>query len=233
MNEMTHIFTESGLGLAPFKFVGVYEIPSPSLAEANVTAYNNALAAMPHGYGIGACNHCGTPIKYNFLIESSDGVKSAVGCECIKKSNDSGLISKAKAHEKKRAQAKRDEKRAAKMKAQQEKAEAELQAQRERNDGLTDHELFMAKLKQKEQARAELLTPIIEVMRDGNGGFRDSIADSMENGNVPSGRGLAIALDIIGKEHGRRASADYYAAREWASEIFENVEKLDCDNIYK
>lgn len=67
----SHIFTQSGLGNAPFKIV--------AYTEKNT-----------------GCAFCGRAIKKVCVIVSADGVKSNIGCDCIKKVGDAGLISASK-----------------------------------------------------------------------------------------------------------------------------------------
>jgi hypothetical protein len=92
-----HAFEKSGNGRAPFHCVGFAAIPSPSLAEHNVEAYNRALRALPKDVGCGTCDHCGTAIMNNFIIESSDGNRFVVGCDCVAKTGDAGLVKEVRA----------------------------------------------------------------------------------------------------------------------------------------
>lgn len=62
-----HVFTEGGLGKAPFKVIGYKEFST-------------------------GCAYCGRAIKKVSVILSSDGKQSNIGCECIKKAGDKGLI---------------------------------------------------------------------------------------------------------------------------------------------
>lgn len=91
-----HCFEKAGLGKARFQCVGLYSIPSPSLAEKNPDAYNNALAMMPRGLGCGSCAFCGTAIMHNFIIESADGKRFVVGSDCVARTGDAGLIKEVK-----------------------------------------------------------------------------------------------------------------------------------------
>lgn len=134
---MVHKFTIAGLGEAPFRLTGIYELPPKSLAEANPTAYNNALAALPKNVGFGTCHYCGTGIMRNFEITSADGKRSVVGCDCIKKAGDHGLIKavsiieRDKRREKARAkEMKRREAFVAARKAREAEARAEAEANR-------------------------------------------------------------------------------------------------------
>lgn len=87
-----HAFEKSGNGRAPFHCVGFAAIPSPSLAEKNPSAYQNAMNDLPRGVGCGTCAHCGTAILNNFIIESSDDNRFVVGCDCVAKTGDAGLV---------------------------------------------------------------------------------------------------------------------------------------------
>lgn len=207
--EMIHRWEGAGHGRAPFRCVGIAEVPSPSLAEANPTAYNNALRMLPKGYGVGSCGVCGMPLKVNFLIESADGRKFSVGCECVKKARDGYLIKKVDALTKARLKAQRDAKR-------EEKRLARLEEQRQRNGGKTDgeiaeenHRAWMAERKRKQDAVAAILKPLADAIKDGKGGFRDSIAIDMLGGAVPAGRGWDLVVEILAKREGRRGSAGY------------------------
>jgi hypothetical protein len=99
--EMIHKFEKAGLGKAPFRFVGVWSMPSKSLQDANPNAYNAALADHPDVPMIGTCNFCGMAITDHFLVKSSDGKLFAVGCECINKSGDTGLMRNVSAEKRK------------------------------------------------------------------------------------------------------------------------------------
>jgi hypothetical protein len=66
-----HVFEKAGLGTAPFKLINVEEAGCK-------------------------CDFCGTPIKYEFTIQSSDDEKFIVGSRCVFKTNDSGLTHSVK-----------------------------------------------------------------------------------------------------------------------------------------
>jgi arginine utilization protein RocB len=68
---MIHQFEEAGLGKAPFTYIGYY-----------VSA--------------GSCDFCNTRIVNNFKVQSSDGKQFKVGCDCIEKVGDKGLINAMK-----------------------------------------------------------------------------------------------------------------------------------------
>jgi len=69
-----HAFEVAGLGKAPFKFIGVNE--------------NRLKSGQPGG----TCGYCWNGILYEYRIVSYDGKVSSVGCNCIEKVGDKGLI---------------------------------------------------------------------------------------------------------------------------------------------
>ena len=223
MSEKIHKFELSGLGKAPFRCVGRYSIPSPTLAEHNPTAYNNALAEMPTGFNCGACAYCGTPIMNNFLIKSSDGRCFSVGCECVSKTSDRGLVDKVKSLKREADRAKRAEKKEVERKAY-------LDSQKTANGGFLDWEWDDAHRENakinKERELAEKAPFLIEIanrLNDGKGGFCDDISSQMKKGILPRGRGLDITADILAKQCGRRNSKAYNAELDRVWEIFESV----------
>lgn len=80
-----HPFQQSGLGTAPFFYVGMNEI----------------VLRHPDGstQAAGTCDHCGACIRYAFSIRSTDGKISKVGSDCICKLNrdDNRFIDKVEA----------------------------------------------------------------------------------------------------------------------------------------
>lgn len=73
-----HAFEIAGLGLAPFRFVG---------ASENVITYPDGTQKAG-----GSCDYCGTGIRLECRIISADGKSAVVGCNCISKVGDSGLL---------------------------------------------------------------------------------------------------------------------------------------------
>ncbi len=84
---MKHVFEISGLGKAPFY------LSAPD--ESNSCFF---------------CEHCGTILKNRYFVKSSDGKVSVVGIDCLKKTDDSGLIDAVKVENKKKKQEQRLEK---------------------------------------------------------------------------------------------------------------------------
>ena len=73
-----HAFEIAGLGLAPFRFVG---------ASENVITYPDGTQQAG-----GSCDYCGTGIRTECLVKSADGKLFKVGCNCIAKVGDDGLM---------------------------------------------------------------------------------------------------------------------------------------------
>lgn len=207
----SHIFTESGLGNAPFKFLGVVEnmyTPVPGLVPAKPG---------------GSCAHCATGIRWEHVIESADGVVSTVGSSCIRKAGDKGLITAMKAEQRRRAKAKRDAERMA-------RTEARLAQERQQNGGLTNHELEARRATERAEAqrqadmrRAALLSEIADSI-DGESPFRASVAAGMRGGQIPTGRGRVIVAEIVAKAAGRRGTPAYQFEFERVIAVMERAE---------
>ncbi len=73
-----HKFERAGLGKAPFQFTG--------MTEKVITYPDGSSQAGSH------CDYCFTGIRYEFWVESADKRSFKVGCDCIHKAGDAGLI---------------------------------------------------------------------------------------------------------------------------------------------
>lgn len=213
-------------GQAPFRFVGIWSAPSPSLAEANPTAYSNAMADKPQCCRF-QCDHCGLPIAHHHIISDAHGQRFSVGSECIAKSGDVDLLAKSAAAKKDCDRKARRDKAAAKREQERQAREDELQRQKDANGGLTDYELERQAQLQAEQdlqdRRAALTAEYGRQIRDGRGGFCDSIADDLDRGELPAGRGLSLTIEILAKQAGRKNSAAYNARYDELADRFEHI----------
>lgn len=81
----SHPFERAGLGKAPFRFHSIVE-QDLCYGERilNREEYQRTGIAMTTKPG-GSCAYCGTYIRNMFRIESADGRKFVVGCDCLKK----------------------------------------------------------------------------------------------------------------------------------------------------
>jgi hypothetical protein len=74
-----HVFERAGLGAAPFRVIGYDELKHSDGPGCPV---------RPGG----SCDYCGTGIMYACLIQGSDGRTFKVGCDCVAKTGDAGLL---------------------------------------------------------------------------------------------------------------------------------------------
>lgn len=73
-----HRFEVAGLGLAPFRFVGF---------SVNVITHPDGSTQSG-----GSCDYCGAGIANECQVLSADGKRFKVGCDCIAKVGDEGLL---------------------------------------------------------------------------------------------------------------------------------------------
>lgn len=76
-----HPFQNSGLGQAPFRYIGFNVKEGPISWEQDGVTFSSGSPGQP----MGTCDHCGTPIKDCFEVQSADGKRSIVGSSCISK----------------------------------------------------------------------------------------------------------------------------------------------------
>lgn len=221
---MLHIWEQSGIGKAPFVVVDVFEIPSRALLEQNPTAYNNAMADAP--CAVGGCRVCGTGLTINYIIRDAFGVLFAVGCECVKKSGDKGLIKATNSFKNQRQREINHIKR-------MDVINTKLEQQRQANNGLTDYELAVKQRLEADQKHADIMAPVVALLSpladrlaDGKGGFCDSVSADLKKGIIPKGRGESIMLDVLAKQAGRVNSAAYKAELDALCDILDQAENL-------
>ncbi len=215
-----HTFTKAGMGDAPFRFVGMASIPSTSLAEQNPTGYNNALAALPRDLvnGCGTCANCGMAIMNIFIVQNAAGKKYGVGCDCIEKTADKPMVrashlAKLAAERVKRANRKEAKRLAFLSEINPATGETnEQRMQREREEQRAKVANAMAAAMVRREAVAGKLQGLAATLRDGQGGFRDSIGQDMQAGFIPSGRARQIAIEILAKALGGRAGSKAFDA---------------------
>jgi hypothetical protein len=211
---LDHPFTRAGMGRAPFKFVGACSIPSNWLAGENPSAYNAALSALPRHLkgGLGTCCHCGMAIMNVFIVRNADGDEYGVGCDCIEKVGDTVVTTAMRMAKNKMER----EKRAAKRDARHQRAAAAAKAEREAYaaspEGIAAAAAKAAEEKAEAERRAAIQAetmPLGERLKDGRGGFCDSVAFDLIGGQRLRGRAAEIAADILAKQCGRRNSKAY------------------------
>jgi len=231
-----HQFELSGMGKAPFKLVGMYSIPSPSLGEQNPMAYQAALQAMPSDVAVGSCHHCSTPLVHNFILLSADNKKSVVGCDCVNKVGDRGLVDAIKAK-------KREVKREQRLAERQAAYQAELDEQRSNNGGKTDAELYreavdarQVRIDEAMVTVLDMLAPMINAMKQANGSFAFSMYELLSQGRLAevSNNMRNIILDMSAKHltGSRKGSKAFTAKVDELDALFSDA-KAHYDTIMK
>lgn len=229
---LTHKWEEAGHGKAPFRPLCIISIPSAEICERNPSAYNQLMAeamqcAKSFGVTLCSCNVCGMSLVNNVVIRDAAGKHFVVGLDCAGKSGDSKLVTQAEKLEAARQRQKREAKRDEERQAREAARLAELQAQRDRNGGLTDYELAEKKRADAAQALAGKSRQenawLIEVLRgEYQGDFVKAMIAQLEAKPLHDairGRAAEIVGEIYGKQKGgRRGSKKYQAAEAefWA-----------------
>ncbi|MFT6903899.1 MAG: hypothetical protein ACJAS1_000544 [Oleiphilaceae bacterium] len=211
---LAHIWQNEGLGLAPFRNVSLWVAPNKSLLETYPCSYNNAMAAKPKCCHF-SCDHCGMPITHHYIIKSADNKLFCVGSECVAKTGNAKLISEAKARKNKHNRENAAAKREAKREEQRLAYEAEMEAERARNDGLTDYEVEQANIKQERDNYlgkiADIALPVVSVLENQSGQFAHDMARSISKGGELSPNCKRIVSEILTKQFGRANSKAYNA----------------------
>lgn len=86
-----HVFEKAGLGIAPFRFVGIERRVGPMLLPGTACTYVGA-----PGQPVGSCEFCGEAIAECCIIQDRTGKTFIVGNVCVGKTGDAGLISNIK-----------------------------------------------------------------------------------------------------------------------------------------
>lgn len=207
MTTNLHPFEKAGLGQSPFTYEGMND---------NARVVGDAVLAG------GTCDYCGTGIRYECLIRSNDGRRFKVGCDCVRKigREDNALLTAVERDEAKRTAEKRDAERAAKWAKQNAEREARLQAERDRNGGLTDWEMAEneraardAENETKCLAENDWLLSVLANAYQGD--FVQSICRSLRTNiaaDAIGGRAYEIVADIYAKTKGGRSGSKAYKA---------------------
>lgn len=196
--EKIHAFEIAGLGKAPFRCVGIRE---------NWFFIPGVPGSKKPG---GTCRFCGACIAHEYEILSADGKRFVVGCDCVHKTGDRGLIDAAKVAQKKRRQELADAKRQAAWEAGR---PARERWQRTR-EILASERAFAAR--KREAAMTERNGWLIDILANVPGDFAASMSEKLRTNRLGdlSDRCVTILRDMYAKCHGRRNSKAYDAACE-------------------
>lgn len=80
-----HPFERAGLGVAPFRCVGVERRVGPIKQLVTMNGVQVEVEIGAPGQPMGCCDYCHTGIADCFIIRSSDGKRFVVGCDCVAK----------------------------------------------------------------------------------------------------------------------------------------------------
>jgi hypothetical protein len=106
-----HCFEAAGLGKAPFSYDGVIH-QEMAYGERVLGSVGGCTMTTKAG---GTCDYCGTYIVNMFRVRSSDGNTFKVGCDCIRKTGDEGLIRRVEKDVKAANKKRRDERKMTKL----------------------------------------------------------------------------------------------------------------------
>ena len=215
-----HKWEEAGLGQAPFAF--------------NCVTQNAGSRAT--------CDYCGTAITYEFWIDSHDGKRFKVGCDCVAKvEHDNNLLDDVQRAQARLQAAQREARKAAKLAAAEARRQAALQAQRDRNGGRTDAEVAEENRKAAAARQAAELVPtnawLVDVLRPmvrrGIADFIGSMFEQLQRRPFYelSHRQLQVLEQIFCKQSGRRGSKAYKAAEAaWNAKLDAAYASADAAN---
>jgi hypothetical protein len=221
----THKWEERGYA-APYSLEEVFELPHPKSTAysqgggaAQWKDASDALKAV--GCSVGSCDICGTSLCNHYLCRDANGRHFVVGCDCVMKLDDSKLTTAVEKAETARRRRLSQERRAEKDRKRIAAHVAALDAQRERNGGLTDREVE-DRQRQAEQARkvkriAAANQWLIDGLQPANNGGQGFVADMIARLRTTpltgfSPRQIDVMCDIFAKQFGRKGSNDYAAA---------------------
>lgn len=99
-------------------------------------------------------------------------------------------------------------------------------------DVIAEKEAKISEEEKKEAAaksnRAKILAPLVVALRGKeSSNFCQSMADDMEKGSLPRGRGWNLVCDIVAKMQGRRNSKKYKETYARVEEVLNRAEKVD------
>ena len=163
------------LNLENARVIGFFSLPSPSLAETNPTAYNNAMLAAPKLAG--TCAHCGTGIRHHVIVEI-DSARHFIGSDCALRIGSPAVARCVKAHMTSEEIAAKD------AKAEQERA---VYAARQ------------AEYETKLNERAAKLADIIDPLEQSQNDFYRSLAAQLKRGSLSEKQANYVCKALIGR----------------------------------
>lgn len=191
---LVHKFEIAGLGKYPFRCTAIIERSTP----------NGDGTSHPSG----TCDYCGNGIKYCCVIESADGKRFEVGTDCIRKSDDRGLVNMVKR---------------AKQAARAAQRQAEWEAKRNTPEAIAERTRVEAERAARQARiaaeRAQITADqawLINALSNQSGDFCRSMERELAERRFCdlSPRCRDIIADIYCKQFGRYNSKAYWAAMD-------------------
>lgn len=203
METLVNIHPFQHLGPAPYSCVGMTE---------NAIRYPDGSTKAG-----GSCAHCGTGIRYEFLVRDGSGNIHKVGSSCVEKTGRAALVSQAKALKLQHGRKKRAEKRNAEIQAAIERCAERERTERAANFGPTNSEYDQAQRDNETRDIVKstkwLQSVLFEKSRYSN--FCEDVYLSLRRGcrvrEFSAGQ-VAAMRDIFAKQSGRRNSKAYKLA---------------------
>jgi hypothetical protein len=207
-----HPFERAGLGLAPFRFVGVTE---------NMIRHPDG-TCQPGG----TCDYCANGIRWECHVLSADGKRFKVGCDCIGRlasrtnasTADRALVKSADDAQRRIRNAAARARSAAKREAAAAERAAKWEAGRvEREAAAAARETERAAERAGHVAASAFVLDALDAAGAGSWEFPANIAAELRAGRALSSlseRATELVADIYGKHAGRRGSNAYWTARQ-------------------
>ena len=203
MTDKIHLFELAGLGIAPFRVIGIQTASDRRWVQKE--RENNG-QTFTTNYCT-TCDYCGTAIQNAFQVLSADQKQFKVGCDCLAKVGEKGLVDHAKLILKEK-KAKEEHERWVAAYKQREADE------RAANGGKTLREI---EIERAEQLHREQVAEVERI----NAWILEKVTENdwrgvRELSRVPiqqmSGRFIAVVRNIWCKKFGRANSKAYKAA---------------------
>lgn len=95
-SNITHVFEIAGLGAAPFTFLGIEDSAAKVNTDDGMVRTTGADGFDYYTKPGGSCDFCGTYIVIFCWIRDAKGKRFKVGTSCASKTDDKGIVDKAK-----------------------------------------------------------------------------------------------------------------------------------------
>lgn len=195
MNHQMHPFEQAGMGIGPFSFVGMAEMPDLSESSASNFASLDPYAeirSLNLKSGAGTCSCCGMAISIICVVENGVGERYGVGSDCVLKCGQPALCNAAKVAVAKRRNEINRKRNEARREQQHQKWLATASTKVDALPGETNGQYLdrqnarIAELEAKRQAsiasRANAFSDILNALFAADSDFHRSLAEQLKFG---------------------------------------------------